>query len=57
MDEKGIKYQDLDVAVDKAAREEMIRKSGQMTVPTIEIDGELMVGFDEAKLREKLGLS
>ena len=41
---------------DKAARDEMI-KMGQMSVPVIDIDGDIMVGFNEIKLKEKLGLS
>jgi glutaredoxin len=44
------------VASDKTAREEMIRKSNQMTVPVIEIDGEILVGFNEAQLKTKLGI-
>jgi glutaredoxin len=52
----GVKYQDFNVAEDRAARDEMIRKSGQMGVPLIDIDGDLILGFDEAKLKEKLGL-
>lgn len=56
LDANNIPYQDLDVAEDKAAREEMISKSGTMTVPVIEIDGETLVGFNEAQLKEKLGL-
>ena len=44
------------MAEDKAAREEMISKSGQMGVPVIDIDGEIMVGFDQTKLKEKLGI-
>ena len=53
--ENGIEYQDLNVAEDAAARDELM-KTGQMSVPVIDIDGELVIGFDEAKLREKLGL-
>ncbi len=56
LDANNIPYQDLNVAEDKAAREEMVSKSGQMTVPAIEIDGEISVGFDEAWLKEKLEL-
>ena len=54
--DNGIAYQELNVAEDKAAREEMISKSGQMGVPVIEIDGEFMVGFNQAQLKEKLGI-
>jgi len=52
----NISYQDLNVAEDKAARDEMIERSGQMSVPVIDIDGELVIGFDEAQLKAKLGL-
>ena len=34
----------------------MIRKSSQMTVPVIEIDGEIIIGFNEAVLKKKLGI-
>jgi len=54
--DNGIPYQEFDVAEDKAAREEMISKSGQMGVPVIEVDGEFMVGFNQAQLKEKLGI-
>ena len=52
----GIPFQVVDVAADKAAREEMIKKTGQMGVPVIEIDGVVTVGFDEAVLKKQLGL-
>jgi glutaredoxin len=51
-----ITFKELNVAEDKVAREEMLRKSGRMAVPQIEIDGEIIVGFDKAKLKETLGL-
>jgi glutaredoxin 3 len=51
-----IPYQDLNVAEDKAALEEMIKRSGQMGVPVIDVDGEFVVGFNQAWLKEKLGL-
>ncbi|HJX69894.1 MAG TPA: glutaredoxin domain-containing protein [Dehalococcoidia bacterium] len=54
--DNGIPYQDLNVAEDSAARKEMVRKSGQMGVPVIDIDGELVLGFNQAQLKEKLGL-
>jgi glutaredoxin 3 len=56
LDEHKIAYQDVDVATDSAAREEMVKKTGQMGVPVIEIDGEFTIGFNEALLKEKLGL-
>jgi len=56
LDENGIKYQDLNVAEDRAARQEMLNTTHQMSVPTILIDGDIVVGFNEKLLREKLGL-
>jgi glutaredoxin 3 len=56
LDEHNIAYQDVDIATDSAAREEMVKKTGQMAVPVIEIDGEFTIGFNEALLKEKLGL-
>ena len=56
LEENKVAYQDLDVAEDKEARDEMIKTSGQMGVPVIVINGDVVVGFNEAKLKEKLGL-
>jgi glutaredoxin len=44
------------VAEDKAAREEMINTTHQMAVPTISIDSDYVVGFNEQALKEKLGI-
>jgi glutaredoxin-like YruB-family protein len=56
LDANGVAYQDFNVAQDPAAREEMIKKSSQTAVPTIIIDGEIVVGFNEPVLKEKLGI-
>jgi glutaredoxin 3 len=56
LDANHIQYQDFNVAEDKVAREEMITKTHQMAVPTISIDGEFIIGYDEKALKEKLGL-
>jgi len=37
-------------------RKEMIDKSGQMGVPVIQIDNDLIVGFNKPKVAELLGL-
>jgi glutaredoxin 3 len=55
-DEKKIVYQSFDVATDKARREEMVGKTGQLAVPVVDIDGELSVGYDEEWLKKKLGI-
>ncbi len=54
LDKEGITYQDINVAADKAAAREMIKKSGQMGVPVILVDGEVMVGYNQARLSEML---
>ena len=47
---KGIPFVDHNVAQDRDAAKEMIQKSGQMGVPVIVIDGEVVVGFNQALL-------
>lgn len=54
--ENNIEFEDVDVAEDEKAREEMVEKSGQMGVPVIDIDGEITVGFDVEKIKELLKL-
>ena len=51
-----VEHEEFDVASDLAAREEMISKSGQFGVPVTDINGELVIGFDQARLAELLGL-
>lgn len=51
-----MRYTEYNVAVDAAARQEMVDKSGRMAVPQIHIDGDIILGFNPAALREKLGL-
>ena len=54
--EKGIQFTNYDVSTDAAKREEMIKMTGQLGVPVIVIGGDIMVGFDRAKLAAKLGV-
>jgi len=54
--ENNIAYTEKDAASDMAARKEAITKSGQMGVPVIDIDGKIVIGFNEPKLRELLGI-
>jgi glutaredoxin len=57
LDENKVVYKSLDVATDKAARDEMVSKTGRLAVPVIDIDGVVSVGYDEKWLKEKLNLS
>ncbi len=54
--ENDVEYEEKDVSSDKEAQKEMIEKSGQMGVPVIDIEGEIVVGYDPDKLKGKLGL-
>lgn len=56
LEERGIPYTEIDVSQDQAAAMEMIQKSGQMGVPVVEIDGEIVIGFDKERLDYLLGL-
>jgi len=47
-------FEDLNVAESEEARTEMINKSGQMTVPVLDIDGEIIVGFEVEKIKKAL---
>ena len=49
----NISYEEKDVS-DNAVRQEMIDKSNQLGVPVIDIDGQIMVGFDEAIMKKLL---
>ena len=50
---QGLEYQDVNVAEDQNAFQEMIQKSGQMGVPVIDIDGNIVMGFNRPEI-EKL---
>ncbi len=52
---KGLNFEDIDVAADHDLAKEMIKKSGQMSVPVIEIDGKIVIGFDKKKIENLLG--
>lgn len=53
-DANHIQYTDYNVATDLPRRQEMIQKSGQMGVPVIFVGDQLIVGFDEPRLKELL---
>ena len=54
--EHKIEFDEIDVSVDEKGREEMIEKSGQMGVPVVEIEGQIVVGFDKEKIVELLNI-
>jgi glutaredoxin-like YruB-family protein len=54
--ERGIDFEDIDVSKNEAILQEMVQKSGQMAVPVIEIDGQIVVGFDKEKISKLLNI-
>ena len=54
--EKNIAFTDYDVASDTAKRAEMVEKSGQMGVPVIVIDNDLVIGFNKPVISQLLGV-
>lgn len=54
--EKGVKFTDIDVSRDQAAARDMVRRSGQMGVPVIDIGGKIIVGFDKPRINSLLGI-
>ena len=55
--EHNIEFEEIDVSRDKKAQEEMIKKSGQMGVPVLEINGEIIVGFDKKRISQLLNIT
>jgi len=52
--EHNVKYKEIDVGKDAKAAQKMIEKSGQNGTPVIEIGKEMVMGFDEDRLRKIL---
>ena len=53
-EENNVEYEDVNVAENEKARDEMVEKSKQMGVPVIEIGDKIIVGFDEQELKKTL---
>lgn len=56
LEENQVVFSEVDVSTSQMAAEEMIAKSGQLGVPVIEIDGQVIVGFDKARIRQILNI-
>lgn len=52
----GISFIEHDVASDRQAAKDMIVKTGQKQVPVVDVDGKFVIGFDQDKMEELLGL-
>ncbi len=53
---QGIPFREVDISRDQYAAERLARRSGQMAVPQIDINGHLVVGFDKGKIDRLLSL-
>ena len=53
---RNVPFRDVDVSRDAAAARDLVRRTGQMGVPVIEIDGRTIVGFDQARIDSLLDL-
>ncbi|MGV8142910.1 MAG: glutaredoxin family protein [Candidatus Pacearchaeota archaeon] len=51
-----VKFTDINVEENEKAKKDMIKKSGQLGVPVIDINGNIIVGFDESMIRKLLKL-
>jgi glutaredoxin 3 len=54
--EKGVRFKEVDVSRDTTAARDMVRRSGQMGVPVIDIGGKIIIGFDRPKIDRYLGI-
>jgi glutaredoxin 3 len=54
---RQVTFTEVDVARDPRAARDLVRRTGQMGVPVIEIDGRPIVGFDQARIDGMLGLA
>lgn len=57
LSDSAVPFENYDVSSDTRRAEEMVEKSGQMGVPVIDIEGEIIVGFDKERIKKALGLS
>ena len=54
---REVDFEEVDVSVDEDRVHELVEKSGQYGVPVLEIDGEMIVGFDRVRIDELLELN
>ncbi|MCD6410653.1 glutathione S-transferase N-terminal domain-containing protein [bacterium] len=54
--EHNIDFEDVDVSKDQAALQELQEKTGALAVPVVDIDGEIIIGFDKPKIDQILNI-
>ena len=52
--EKSITFEEIDISKNEKDKEELIQRSGQIGAPVLEIDGQIVVGFDKEKICQLL---
>lgn len=50
LDKLGVKYEERDIEADPKYAEEVVTKSGQMGIPVLDIEGDIIIGFDQPKI-------
>jgi len=54
--DNNVEFEDIDVSQNQERVREMVEKTGQMGVPVIDVEGEIIVGFDRARIMKALEL-
>jgi glutaredoxin-like YruB-family protein len=54
--EHNIEFEDIDISKDEKVKDDIIKRSGAIGAPIIEVDGEIVVGFDKGKIVKLLGI-
>jgi glutaredoxin len=57
LDKQGVSYDNRDIEADDDYRDELIEKTGATTIPVVEIDGEIIRGYDPKRMAELLSSS
>ncbi len=56
LEEHQIPFTEVDITANDKNKEEIVKKTGKMEVPVIEINGKIVVGFNKEKIKELLGI-
>ncbi|MDD5437489.1 MAG: glutaredoxin domain-containing protein [Candidatus Omnitrophica bacterium] len=56
LEENNVPFENFDVSADQQKSEEMVKLSGQMGVPVLDIEGKIIVGFDKEAIKKELGI-
>jgi len=56
LEENKVEFEEIDVSQDEESMKAIVEKTGQMGVPVIDINGQLIVGFDRQKIIELLDI-